>query len=148
MEFGPVFRALIHNRAKFLLITLEVALTLAIVVNCVSLVLDLRDKFNRVSGFDEANQVVAYVEPFSPSYEDTDFLHAARARDLDRLRAFPGVRAATAISAVPLSGGGSATGRKAEGAKGDSSTAPYFEVSDGALATLGVKLVSGRGFEA
>src|SRR6185295_4137598 len=87
------------------------------------------------------------LEPFSPSYDDADYVHAARARDLDRLRAMPGVRAATAISAVPLSGGGSATGRKAEGAKGDSITAPYFEVSDGALGTLGVKLVSGRAFE-
>lgn len=147
MEFGPVFRALIHNRARFLLITLEVALTLAIVANCVSMVLDLRGKFLRASGFDEENLVVAILEPFAPAYQDADYLHAARARDLERLRAFPGVRDATAISAVPLSGGGSATGRKAEGAKGDSKTAPYFEVSDHAIQTLGVKLVAGRDFQ-
>jgi putative ABC transport system permease protein len=148
MEFGPVLRALVHNRARFLLITLEVALTLAIVANCVSMVLDLRSKFLRQSGFDEENLVVATLEPFAPAYNDREYLHAARARDLERLRAMPGVRDATAISAVPLSGGGSATGRKAEGAKGDSSTAPYFEVSDHPLQTLGVKLVAGRDFEA
>src|SRR6185503_13531816 len=62
-------------------------------------------------------------------------------------RAFPGVRDATAISAIPLSGGGSATGRKAEAAKGDSSSAPYFEVSDHAVQTLGVELVAGRDFQ-
>ncbi|HEV8242100.1 MAG TPA: FtsX-like permease family protein [Thermoanaerobaculia bacterium] len=146
MEFGPVFRALVHNRARFLLITLEVALTLAIVANCVTMVLDLRGKFLRESGFDETNLVVASLEPFSAAYDDENYLHAARARDLDRLRALPGVRDATAISAVPLSGGGSATGRKAESAKGDSITAPYFEVSDHAIPTLGVKLVAGRDF--
>ena len=146
MEFGPIFRALVHNRARFLLITLEVALTLAIVANCVSLVMDLRGKFLRASGFDEANLVVVSLEPFSPAYQKPDYLHAARARDLDRLRAFPGVRDATAIAAIPLSGGGSATGRKAEGAKGDSSTAPFFEVSDHAVSTLGVKLAAGRDF--
>src|SRR5688572_17216389 len=147
MELGPVFRALVHNRARFLLISLEVALTLAIVVNCVSMVVDLRGKFLRPSGFDEENLVVVSLEPFAPAYQDAEYLHAARARDLERLRAFPGVRDATAISAIPLSGGGSSTGRKAEGAKGDSSTAPYFEVSDHAVQTLGVKLVAGRDFQ-
>ncbi|HXT19751.1 MAG TPA: ABC transporter permease, partial [Thermoanaerobaculia bacterium] len=147
MEFGPVFRALFHNRARFLLITLEVALTLAIVANCVSLVLDLRSKFLRPSGFDEANLVVVSLEPFAPAYQDEEYLHAARARDLDRLRALPGVQDATAISAIPLSGGGSSSGRKPEGAKGDSSPAPYFEVSDHAVQTLGVKLVAGRDFQ-
>ena len=147
MEFGPVLRALVHNRARFLLITLEVALTLAIVANCVSLVMDLRGKFLRPSGFDEANLVVVSLEPFAPAYQDDEYLHAARARDLDKLRALPGVQDATAISAIPLSGGGSSTGRKAEGAKGDSVSAPYFEVSDHAVQTLGVKLVAGRDFQ-
>jgi len=147
MELGPVFRALIHNRARFLLITLEVALTLAIVVNCINMVLDLRGKVLRPSGYDEANLLVVTLEPFAPAYNDTEYLHSARQRDLERLRAFPGVRAATAVSAVPLSGGGSASGRKVEGAKGDSVPAPYFEVSDQAIDTFGVKLVAGRNFE-
>jgi putative ABC transport system permease protein len=147
MEFGPVFRALFHNRARFVLITLEVALTLAIVANCVAMVLDLRAKFLRPSGYDEANLIVVSLDPFAPAYADEAYLHAARARDLDRLRAFPGVRDATAISAVPLSGGGSSTGRKAAGAKGDSVGTPYFEVSDHAVPTLGVELVAGRDFQ-
>jgi putative ABC transport system permease protein len=147
MEIGPVFRALVYNRARFWLITVEVALTLAIVVNCVNLVLDLRKTFLRDSGMAEEDIIAVSIEPFSPAYQDASFLEAARERDLERLRALPGVRAATAISAVPLSGGGSATGRKAEGAKGDSLTAPFFEVTDGAIDTLGVKLVAGRNFE-
>jgi len=146
MDFGPIFRALIYNRARFWLITLEVALTLAIVANCVNLTLDLRHKVLAPTGYDESNLVVLYAQPFAPAYQDENYLHQARARDLERLRALPGVKAATAISAVPLSGGGSATGRKAEGFKGDSMTAPYFEVSDGAMETLGIKLIAGRNF--
>ncbi len=32
MEIGPIFRALLHNKTRFFLIALEVALTLAIVL--------------------------------------------------------------------------------------------------------------------
>ena len=121
MELGPVFRALVHNRVRFWLITVEVALTLAIVVNCVSLALDHRAKFLRDSGMDVDNIVVVRVEPFAPEYQEESYIKSTLARDLERLRAFPGVRAATAIQQVPLSGGGSSTGRKAEGAPGDTS---------------------------
>ena len=37
MEFGPIFKALFRNKTRFVLISLEVALTLAIVVNCVNM---------------------------------------------------------------------------------------------------------------
>src|SRR3954447_8042623 len=148
MDFGPIFRALLHNRARFWLITLEVALTLAIVANCVNLTLDVRKTVMAPTGLDENNLVVIYAQPFSAAYQDENYVHQARARDLERLRALPGVVGATAISAVPLSGGGSSTGRKPEGFKGDSSSTPYFEVSDGATKTLGVKLIAGRDFRA
>lgn len=146
MELGPVLRALVHNRVRFWLISVEVALTLAIVVNCISLALDQRARLVRDSGLDEANLVVVRLSPFAPEYGEESYVDAARERDLERLRAFPGVRAATAVASVPLSGGGSATGRKAEGAVGDTLGAPYFVVSDGALATLGVELIAGRDF--
>jgi putative ABC transport system permease protein len=146
MELGPVYRALVHNRARFWLITIEVALTLAIVVNCVSLALDMRERFTRPSGIDEANLLSVRIDPFAAEYQEEAYVESALRRDLERMRAFPGVRAAAAISQVPLSGGGSATGRKAEGAPGDTVGAPYFVVSDQSLETLGVELVAGRAF--
>ena len=42
MELGPIFRALMHNTTRFWLITLEVALSLAIVANCVNLIQQTR----------------------------------------------------------------------------------------------------------
>ena len=36
MPFGPIFRSLLRNRARVALIVAEVALTLAIVANCLA----------------------------------------------------------------------------------------------------------------
>ena len=147
MQIGPIFRALINHRSRFWLITLEIALTLAIVCNCVNMVLDQRTRMLRPTGIDEAHILVAEVEPYEKQFEDTAFVRTIYEEDLRKLRAMPGVRAATSMHAVPLSGGGSATGRKAAGAEIDTITAPYFVVGTDALETLGVKLVEGRAFE-
>jgi len=52
MEFGPIFRAVTRHRARFVLIVAEVALTLALVANCMTLILDARKDLLVDSGFD------------------------------------------------------------------------------------------------
>ena len=146
MELGPVFRAVMYQKGRFWLVALEVAITLAIVVNCVNLALDLRAKYSRPSGLAEEELLVVRVEPFAPELAEEAYRDAVRERDLERLRSLPGVHDAVAISAVPLSGGGSATGRRPRGTEDEPSTTPYFIVGSGALATLGVELVAGRDF--
>lgn len=147
MHFGPIFRSLMHNKSRFWLITLEVALTLAIVVNCINMMLDARRTYTRATGYDEENILVVFTEPFSPEFKDEDFVDQIRLRDLDRLRNLPGVRAATGVQQVPLSGSGSATGRKPLGAELDPLATPYFVVTEGALETFGVELIAGRDFQ-
>ena len=146
MELGPIFRALVHNPTRFWLITVEVALTLAIVVNCVAIILDRRELLTRPSGLDEPNLVVVTTQPFAGDFADEGFIDTVRDEDLRRLRALPGVRAAAAMDYLPLAGGGSITSLAAEGFAGDSDghPAPYFVVGLGALDTLGVELVAGR----
>ena len=146
MELGPILRALAHNKVRFWLIALEVALTLAIVVNCLSLILDLRSEYTEPTGYDEENLIAVRTEPFAPELAEEEYRNAVQDRDLERLQAIPGVRAATAIASIPLSGGGSATGRRPIGSEADPSTAPYFEVYGRPLETLGVELVAGRDF--
>ncbi|HVS01360.1 MAG TPA: FtsX-like permease family protein [Thermoanaerobaculia bacterium] len=148
MDLGPVFRALVYQKGRFWLIALEVALTLAIVVNCVNLAREQRGRYLAPSGIAEDEIVIAHTRPFAPEYKDKAFLEAVRQQDLERLRALPAVRAAAAISNIPLSGGGSSTGRKPQGSEIDSLPAPYFVVSDGALEALGVELAAGRDFTA
>ena len=144
MELGPIFRALMHNPTRFWLITVEVALTLAIVVNCVAIILEQRELLTRPSGLDEPNLVVVTTEPFAEDFAEDEFMEMVRDEDLRRLRAIPGVRAAAAIDYLPLAGGGSITGLAAPGDEGDGHPAPYFEVGLGALDALGVELIAGR----
>jgi len=147
MHFGPVFRALMHSKARSWLVMLEVALTLAIVANCVNLMLDLRGKYVRDTGIDEENIIVVETEPFAPEFKEESTIDEVQRADLERLRAYPGIRAAAAFHAVPLSGGGSATGRRAVGSEENAQTAPYFVVGEQALQALGVEVSAGRDFE-
>ncbi len=148
MHFGPIFRALMYHKARFWLITLEVALTLAIVANCVNMMNDLQSKYDHETGIDEDNIIVLWTEPFETDFRDQDYVDEVRRSDLELLRAQPGVRAAVATHQIPLSGGGSATGRKVLGSELDSHNAPYFLVSAGMIDTLGAELIAGRDFTA
>lgn len=146
MELGPILRALLHHKTRFWLIVLEVALTFAIVVNCVSLGLELLRDFRRPTGYDEANLIAVSANPFAPEFGDEDVLESIRDQDLEALRALPGVVDAVAITQVPLSGSGSGTGRKPLGSDLDTVHAPYFYVAGDPVATFGVDLIEGRTF--
>ncbi len=144
MEIGPVFRALVRSRTRFILVVTEIALTLAIVVNCLNMIMDQREYLTRPTGLDEENLIVVLSEHFAPDYEDDTFTKNVYLEDLAAMRAMPGVRAATGISAIPLSGGGSSTGRRPIGSDGDTTTVPYFIMGPDAVETLGVQVSGGR----
>jgi putative ABC transport system permease protein len=146
MHLGPIVRALLHNPTRFWLITLEVALTLAIVVNCVAIIVEQRELVGRPSGLDEENLAVVTVRPFAADFEEKAYLDAVREEDLRRLRALSGVRAAATIDWVPLGGGGSITVLRPPDVEGDGQPCPFFVVGSDALEALGVELVAGRGF--
>lgn len=146
LELGPIFRSLVHNKARFWLIALEVALTLAIVANCVNWMLDLRERYQRDTGYDEANVLVVHTEPWSEEFKDEEFVHTQREMDIERLSAHPGVIAVAGIHHTPLSGGGSATGRKPVGSEMDSLSAPYYVVTEDVVEAFGVEILEGRTF--
>ena len=147
MHFGPIFRALMHHQARFWLVTLEIALTLAIVANCVNVMLDLRSLYVQPSGLDEEHIISVTTEPFAEEFEDSDYVDEVRRADLEHLRAVPGVVGVAATHATPLSGGGSQTARKPLGSDMDAHATPYFAVSDGIEDALGLEMVAGRRFE-
>ncbi len=146
MEFGPIFRALLNNRTRFWLITVEVALTLAIVVNCTSIFLDKRQSFVSPTGMDIANILVITTEPFGENFEVEEFVEDVGDSDLARLRSHPSIINATPIHHIPLSGSGSSTGRKAAGSEIDTVRISFFWVDENGLETLGVNLIDGRNF--
>ena len=143
MPFGPIFRAMTRNRARFFLIVAEVALTLAIVANCVSLIRESNAELSKVSGFDDANLLFVRSRPFAEAFRDQKYLDAAVDADARTLRAMPGVREASNTYFLPWQGGGSST----EVRRGE--TRHRTQIYPGDLKffdTLGVRLEEGRNF--
>jgi putative ABC transport system permease protein len=143
---GPIFRSLLRNRARFVLIVLEVALTLAIVANSVSLILDARQEIARPSGFDDDHVVLIQSRPFARTLRDDKALETSAVSDLAVLRSVPGVEAATLTSFRPWAGGGSSTAVLEPGTK-DRTVGTQFYVADSDFSrTLNVSLAGGRAF--
>src|SRR5882762_4686112 len=92
MPIGPIFRAMTHNRTRVLLIVLEIAVTLAIVTNCVNMITDERRKMHQKSGFDDDNLLWVRIRPFAPEYRDQKYMLNSVEADHRLLASIPGVR--------------------------------------------------------
>ena len=148
MEIGPIFRSLRKNQTRTWLVAIEVALTLAVVCNCLVMIDDQRSQMQRETGLDVANIFRAQSAPFAPEFQEEDYLEASFEEDLRAIKSIPGVIGVTSINAIPLSGGGSSTGRVPQGSEIDPVSCPYFFVLEDGHEALGVELERGRWFEA
>ena len=146
MEFGPIFRSLLRNRARVVLIVVEVALTLAIVANCLSLILDTRAQLARPSGFDDEHIVAIQSNPFDDRLRDPAVLNRLVDQDVRALRAAPGVRAATHTSLRPWESSGQITAVRVPGSRGEPIRTQRAETDPGLFDTLGISIAEGRGF--
>jgi putative ABC transport system permease protein len=144
MEFGPIFRAMTRNRARFLLIVLEVALTLAIVANCATLILKARAAMTRPSGFDEANLIRVNSTPFADELRNENALAQLTRADVQALRALPGVKSASNTLFVPFMGGGMSFGPHVPGHEDQPVPSQFYYADPELLDTLGVHIVAGR----
>ena len=55
MDIGPIWRAMLRNKAGFILIALQMAVTLTILVNAFGIIQENSEKIAEESGMDEAN---------------------------------------------------------------------------------------------
>jgi putative ABC transport system permease protein len=109
MEFKPILKAMLRNKTGAVLVALQIAFTLAVIVNAVFIVTKRIEKMTRPNGMDVANIITAQVWAIGT---DTNSEQMVRA-DMEVLRAMPGVIDATVSHQVPLSGGGWGDGLKA-----------------------------------
>jgi putative ABC transport system permease protein len=145
MDFGPILSSLRRSPTGAILVALQIALALAITVNSLYIVQQRLERIGRDPGLDVANTFLVSFAPVGRSFNADVVMR----EDVQLLRSLPGVVAATIISSVPLSGGGSSTMYFTQpGEKGVSSPVNYFEIDEHGLDTLGVKLVAGRNFDA
>ncbi|HEV7426156.1 MAG TPA: FtsX-like permease family protein [Thermoanaerobaculia bacterium] len=144
MEFGPIIRALRRNKIRFALIVLQIAITLAVVTNAITMINGANEKMNKKSGFDDENIVWVRTKPFSPAFKDLPYRISVVNADLRTIQGIPGVVAVANTNFLPWQGGGTSGEVSASG--GDRSkfrTQMYYNTS-GIIDTLGVHLASGR----
>ena len=144
MEFGPIIRALKRNKVRFLLIVLQIAITLAVVTNAITMIRDEGAKMEKSSGFDDENIVWVRTKPFAPAFKDQAYRIAAVNADLRAIQATPGVVAVSNTNFLPWQGGGSSGEVAAGGSDGSKFRSQMYVNTPGILETLGVHLVSGR----
>ncbi|HEY8586248.1 MAG TPA: FtsX-like permease family protein [Rhodanobacter sp.] len=147
MQIKPIFAALRRHKAGTVLISLQIALTLAIVCNALFIIQQRVTQLSQPSGLDEAN-VLRIQNQWVGKHSEAEYGPMV-ATDLALLRQIPGVVDAYSTNSLPLSQGGWSMGLslKPEQRKSTAQTAIYF-ADDHALATLGLKLVAGRNFRA
>lgn len=143
MGFRPMLSSLMRSKTGPILVALQIAVTLAIVINSLFIVLQRVEKMNRDSGMDLENVIIVYSRGFG---ENVDVVTNI-GNDIDLIKSIPGVVAATVSNHVPLSGSGSGTGLHTVA---DENTEPVstarYQWSEEGLDALGIELARGRNF--
>ncbi len=146
MNVGPIWRAMLRHKAGFVLIALQVAVTLTIMVNAFGIIQERSGKIDRDSGIDEAN-TFAFASVLFTDYE-REQRKALIDEDLDLIRNTPGVINAVASNSFPLRQGGWSMGLALEpGNQTPESvgTAIYF-VDEHGVETFDVNVIDGKNF--
>jgi putative ABC transport system permease protein len=142
LNVRPILSALLRNRTGAILVSMQVAIALAVLVNALYIVVQRVEKIGRPTGIDVENIFAVSSSGFTPNFQQA----ASLQQDLAYLRSLPGVVAADAINAIPLSGGGSSQMIVTRPGGRSPDTFAYFEVSEQGLSALGVHLIAGRNF--
>jgi putative ABC transport system permease protein len=144
MEIRPILSSLLRNRAGAILVALQIAITLAIVVNAIFLTQQRVSHIGRPSGIDDQNIFSFWVTSFE---KDHDYLGMVR-EDMALLRQMPGIVDAAPMQQVPLSGSGNSTlFYSLPDKKGENSPANTYATDDHAVKALGVTLSAGKTFD-
>lgn len=146
LQITPILAALKHHRGATALIILQIALTLGIVCNALSIIQQRLEHIARPTGIDEANLAVVHNQ-WIGKYTAAQ-MNAMGVSDLAALRRLPGVIDAYDDYTYPAVGPMaqlSSVRLTVDQRKPTSFAEPYY-ADDHTLATLGLKLIAGRNF--
>jgi len=145
IQIRPILTALRRHKAGTVLITLQIALTLAIVCNALFIIHARLASLSEVSGVDEPSVFV--IKNQWASEWPTAQVDAQVQADLLALRQLPAVRDATPANGYPLQGGGwdNFVTLTPEQTQPTTDSAVYLG-DEHFIDTLGLKLVAGRNF--
>ncbi len=143
MGFRPLMSSLMRSKTGPILVAIQIAVTLAIVINSLFIVVQRIEKISRETGIDVDNVIITDVRGFGSDFDVVDSI----TNDIDLIKSIPGVIAATVSNHVPLSGAGSGTGlRTVPDETIDSVGTARYRWSEEGLDALGVELARGRNF--
>jgi putative ABC transport system permease protein len=143
VEFGPIWRASLRNKTGALLVVLQVAFTLALIVNSVAIAERQARAMSQPIGVEERDSFVLRSAAIVAEFNG----RATSEEDLRQLRGLPGVVAAVQMNSIPGSGSGMGMGLKTSPEEGieEVGTSVYM-VDEHGLGALGVDLIAGENF--
>lgn len=146
-DLMPILSTLRRHRIAAGLIVLEVALTCAIVTNALHLIQTRVEALNTDSGMVESEIAVLNLRGSKPQLPERTA--SIVAEDLTRLRALPGIKAATMANQIAYGNNSNNSGVSLEpDSKGLRISAAQYAADDQMLPTFGLKLLEGRNFTA
>jgi putative ABC transport system permease protein len=146
MEIKPILSALLRNKTGAILVSLQVALSMAILANTLHIVQVRQALSARPSGIaSEADVFSMMVRELSKSTAAEQ--SARQKRNADALRAVGGVKAVAVVNQSPISQSGNTTSVFLSPNQTKNTTnASTYESPDSLVHTWGLKLVEGREF--
>ena len=145
MDILPILRALTRSKVGAILIGLQIALTLAIVCNSLSVIQQFMQRMQQATGIDEDN-----IFTISAEWIDNPADLEGRIRgDLAALRSLPEVVDVYSGISIPLDGNGYTLPLSVKpDQRTPSAFGALYHTDEHGLSALGVKLIAGRWFKA
>lgn len=143
LEIGPILRALTRNKVGAILIAIQIAFTMTIVVNAISIIQERERLMARESGLDDANTFFIDSSGFTDDFNEQVTVQ----EDLANIRALPGIISAVQINAVPVTGSGWSTSlQTTENAEGDGTSVAVYMTDEYGIETMDLELIAGENF--
>lgn len=145
MEIRPILSILMRHKTAAALIVLEIALSCAIICNALFIVTQRLETLNLASGMDDDRLVEVALSGIG---QQTD-ADARTAEDLASLRAVAGVERVAISNQLPFQNGSWNTSLSLSAEQEvPTLNATQYMFGEGTLATMGLKLLAGRDFNA
>ncbi|MDB5909690.1 MAG: transporter permease [Massilia sp.] len=146
MSMSPILSALLRNKTGALLVAVQVALSLAILSNAMHIVNVRQDVAARPSGIADESSVF-YVASRYLTRESAEYDAAVQRREVELLRAIPGVASVATSSQMPLANSGNNSSVSLDRKQvNQSANVATYETADSLIATWQLKLIEGRDF--
>jgi len=141
-----IARSLLQNKSTWFLLSCQVAITLAVLINAIALVKRSNEIIAEPTGMELQNIITIRSIPFDAAYNDESYMQARMREDLEYLRQYPAVINASASNSFP-GDFGSNSEMYALGADEKSAIGVgVFMADENLIPTLGLNITSGRNF--